>query len=241
MKDASTLFVLCSLATLAASAASSSVVPVPLVSSVARPAVSAGAQANGAIRGRVEIRRVVTPMERRPGVAELGTPPGRGVPDLRRSVVYLESAPRGAFEPSDAGRAVMDQRNETFVPHVLAITTGTIVDFPNSDKFYHNVFSLSKTKPFDLGRYATGNSRPVRFDRPGIVRVFCDIHSHMSAFILVFSHPFFALTDPEGRYSIDNVPPGTYGVVAWNEGTSSDPKTVTVPDRGLVELDFTLR
>jgi len=140
MKDASTLFVLCSLATLAASAASSSVVPVPLVSSVARPAVSAGAQANGAIRGRVEIRRVVTPMERRPGVAELGTPPGRGVPDLRRSVVYLESAPRGAFEPSDAGRAVMDQRNETFVPHVLAITTGTIVDFPNSDKFYHNVF-----------------------------------------------------------------------------------------------------
>ena len=241
MKDASTLFVLCSLATLAASAASSSVVPVPLVSSVARPAVSAGAQANGAIRGRVEIRRVVTPMERRPGVAELGTPPGRGVPDLRRSVVYLESAPRGAFEPSDAGRAVMDQRNETFVPHVLAITTGTIVDFPNSDKFYHNVFSLSKTRPFDLGRYATGNSRPVRFDRPGIVRVFCDIHSHMSAFILVFSHPFFALTDAEGRYSIDNVPPGTYGVVAWNEGTSSDPKTVTVPDRGLVELDFTLR
>ena len=184
---------------------------------------------------------MVTPMERRPGVAELGTPPARGVPDLRRSVVYLASAPRGAFEPSEAGRAVMDQRNETFVPHVLAITTGTTVDFPNSDKFYHNVFSLSKTKPFDLGRYATGNSRPVRFDRPGIARVFCDIHSHMSAFILVFSHPFFALTDAEGRYSIDNVPPGTYGVIAWNEGTASDPKAVTVPDRGLVELDFTLR
>jgi hypothetical protein len=135
----------------------------------------------------------------------------------------------------------MDQRNETFVPHVLAITTGTIVDFPNSDKFYHNVFSLSKTKPFDLGRYATGNSRPVRFDRPGIVRVFCDIHSHMSAFILVFSHPFFALTDAEGHYRIENVPPGTYGVVAWNEGNSSDSRPVTVPDRGLVELDFTLR
>ena len=225
MKTASTLFVVGSLAALL----------------VARAVVSAGAQANGAIRGRVEVRRVVTPMERRPGVAELGTPPGRGVPDLRRSVVYLESAPRGAFEPSDAGRAVMDQRNETFVPHVLAITTGTIVDFPNSDKFYHNVFSLSKSKTFDLGRYATGNSRPVRFDRPGIVRVFCDIHSHMSAFILVFSHPFFALTDAEGRYSIDNVPPGTYSVVAWNEGTPSEPKPVTVPDRGLVELDFTLR
>jgi len=189
----------------------------------------------------VEVRRVVTPMERRPGVAELGTPPGRGLPDLRRSVVYLESAPRGAFEPSESGRAVMDQRNETFVPHVLAVSTGTTVDFPNSDKFYHNVFSLSKVRPFDLGRYAAGNSRPVRFDRPGIVRVFCDIHSHMSAFILVFSHPFFALTDAEGRYRIDNVPPGTYGVIAWNEGSSSDAKAVTVPDRGLVELDFTVR
>jgi plastocyanin len=180
-------------------------------------------------------------MERRPGVADLGTPPGRGLPDLRRSVVYLESAPRGAFEPSESGRAVMDQRNETFVPHVLAVTTGTTVDFPNSDKFYHNVFSLSKTRTFDLGRYAAGNSRPVRFDRPGIVRVFCDIHSHMSAFILVFSHPFFALTDGEGRYRIDNVPPGTYSLIAWNEGNSSDSNAVTVPDRGLVELDFTLR
>jgi len=213
---------------------------VTLVSFVALPAGSAAAN-NGEIRGRVEVRRVVTSMERRPGVADLGTPRGRSMPDLRRSVVYLESAPRGAFEPSEAGRAVMDQRNETFVPHVLAITTGTTVDFPNSDKFYHNVFSLSKTKPFDLGRYATGNSRPVRFDRPGIVRVFCDIHSHMSAFILVFSHPFFALTDAEGRYRIENVPPGTYGVIAWNEGTPSDAKAVTVPDRGVVELDFTVR
>ena len=208
---------------------------------VTRPVVSAGAQSNGAIRGRVEVRRAVTPMERRPGVADLGTPPGRGIPDLRRSVVYLESAPRGAFEPSDAGRAVMDQRNETFVPHVLAITTGTIVDFPNSDKFYHNVFSLSKTKPFDLGRYATGNSRPVRFDRPGIVRVFCDIHSHMSAFILVFSHPYFATTDADGRYRIDNIPAGTYSVAAWYEGDNRETRPITVPDGGAVEMDFVVQ
>ena len=98
-------------------------------------------------------------IERRPGVADLGTPAARELPDLLRSVVYLESAPRGAFESSDGGHAVMDQRNETFVPHVLAITTGTTVDFPNSDKFYHNVFSLSKTAPFDLGRYAAGRSQ----------------------------------------------------------------------------------
>jgi plastocyanin len=196
---------------------------------------------NGTIRGRVDLRHAVSAPERRPSVTELGTPIPRDLPDVLRSVVYLESAPRGAFETSDGGHAVMDQRNEAFVPHVLAITTGTTVDFPNSDKFYHNVFSLSKTRPFDLGRYAAGNSRQVRFDRPGIVRVFCDIHSHMNAFILVFGHPFFAMTDRDGRYRIENVPPGTYGVVAWNEGTSSETTPVTVPDGGVAEMDFTIR
>ena len=195
----------------------------------------------GFIRGRVDVRRVAVPMDRRPGVADFGMPRDRDIPDVRRSVVYLESAPRGAFEPNDAGHAVMDQRNETFVPHVLAITTGTSVDFPNSDKFYHNVFSLSKSARFDLGRYAAGRSRSVRFDTPGIVRVFCDIHSHMNAFILVFGHPFFAMTDTDGRYRIENVPPGTYSVLAWNEGTSSEPKTVTVPDGGSAEQDFAVR
>ena len=206
-----------------------------------RPATQLEAARPGAIRGRVELKRPAAAMERRPGVSDLGTPAARDLPDLLRSVVYLESAPRGAFESTEGGHAVMDQRNETFVPHVLAITTGTTVDFPNSDKFYHNVFSLSKTKPFDLGRYAAGNSRPIRFDRAGIVRVFCDIHSHMNAYILVFNHPFFAMTDAEGRYRIENVPPGTYGVVAWNEGTSSEARPITVPDGGVAELDFTLR
>jgi plastocyanin len=195
----------------------------------------------GTIRGRVELRRPPTAADRRPTVTELGTPAGRDVPDLLRSIVYLDSAPRGAFETSDGGHAVMDQRNESFVPHVLAITTGTTVDFPNSDRFYHNVFSLSKPKTFDLGRYAAGHSKSIRFDRPGMVRVFCDIHSHMNAYILVFSHPFFALTDGDGRYRIDNVPSGTYGIVAWNEGTSSDIRSVTVPDGGTAEIDFTIR
>jgi plastocyanin len=201
---------------------------------------AAAAARPGAIRGRVELRRPPIASDRRPTVTDLGTPAGRDVPDLLRSVVYLASAPRGAFETSDGGHAVMDQRNESFVPHVLAITTGTTVDFPNSDRFYHNVFSLSKIKTFDLGRYAAGHSKSIRFDRPGIVRVFCDIHSHMNAYILVFSHPFFALTDGDGRYRIDNVPPGTYGIVAWNEGTSSE-QAVTVPDGGTAEIDFTIR
>jgi plastocyanin len=164
------------------------------------------------------------------------------MPERQMSVVYLETAPRGAFEQNEPGRAVMDQRNETFVPHVLAITTGTTVDFPNSDRIYHNVFSLSKTQPFDLGRYAVGRSKAVRFDRPGIVRVFCDIHSHMNAFILVFSHPFFAVTDAEGRYHIDNVPPGNYSIVAWDEGIASEPRAVSIGSDGVAaEIDFTIK
>jgi plastocyanin len=196
----------------------------------------------GTIRGRVELRRVPAPAERRPNVADLGTPLAlRDLTDRLQSVVYLDTAPRRAFEQVEPGRAVLDQRDERFVPHVLAVTTGTVVDFPNSDRIYHNVFSLSKTRPFDLGRYAVGRSKRVRFDRPGVVRVFCDIHSHMNAFVLVFSHPFFSLTDTEGRYRIDNVPPGTYNLIAWNEGVSSEPRPVTVPDGAEAELDFTFR
>jgi plastocyanin len=166
-----------------------------------------------------------------------------GPTDRRRSVVYLETAPTAAFGRREPPRAQMDQRNESFVPHVLAIVTGTTVDFPNNDQTYHNVFSLSKTKPFDLGRYAANASRwkSIRFDRPGIVRVFCDIHSHMSAFILVFAHRYFAVTDDEGRYRIDNVPPGAYTVIAWNETTPQDARRVVVPESGGdLELNFSL-
>jgi len=196
----------------------------------------------GAIRGRVELRHVASAPERRPSVEALGgSPVPLDATDYLKSVVYLETAPRAAFDPVEPGHAVMDQRNETFVPHLIAITTGSTVDFPNSDHIYHNVFSLSKVRSFDLGRYAAGHSKSVRFDRPGIVRVFCDIHSHMNAFILVFNHPFFAITDTEGRYRIDNVPPGNYNVIAWNEGLSSDPRAAAVTAGGVTELDFALR
>jgi plastocyanin len=193
----------------------------------------------GAIRGRVEIRRLFPPPERRPSVAELGAPAPREITDMRRTVVYLETAPAAALESREPMRARMDQRNETFLPHVLAVDVGTVVDFPNNDTTYHNVFSLSKTRKFDLGRYAQGKSKPIRFDRPGVVRVFCDIHSHMSAFILVFSHPYYAKAETDGKYRIDSVPPGTYTVSAWHEGETRETKTVTVPAQGGdVDLDF---
>jgi plastocyanin len=211
------------------------------VSTAASPPAGSGAGAPaGSLRGRVEIRRVPAAPERRPGISDLNTPPARDLPDRRRAVVYLESAPRGAFEDREPQRARMDQRNETFLPNVLPITVGSVVDFPNNDSTYHNVFSLSRVKRFDLGRYAQGRSKWVRFDRPGIVRVFCDIHSHMSAFIIVFNHRYFATTDDEGRYRIDGIPPGTYSVAAWHDGANRDTRTVTIPESGSVELDFVL-
>ena len=193
----------------------------------------------GGIRGRVAVLRAVVPAERRPSAADLGTPPPREIPDLRRTVVYLKEGPTAALESREPVRARMDQRNETFLPHVLTIDAGTLVDFPNNDATYHNVFSISKTNKFDLGRYARGKSKSVRFAQPGVVRIFCDIHSHMSAFVLVFTHPYYAKAEVDGRYRIDNVPPGTYTVSAWHEGDTRETKTVTVPPQGGdVDLDF---
>jgi plastocyanin len=189
----------------------------------------------------VELRHPPADLMPRPNVADLGMPTRPLPTDRRRSVVYLETAPRAAFDARDEPRARIDQRNETFVPHVLAIVAGTTVDFPNNDLTYHNVFSLSKTKSFDLGRYAAGKSKSVRFDKPGIVRVFCDIHSHMSAFVLVFAHRYFAVTDDDGRYRIENVPPGTYTVIAWNESAPQESRRVVVPEPGgEVEANFSM-
>jgi plastocyanin len=201
----------------------------------------AARSAHGTIRGRVVLRQPPQEIAPRPNVADLGMPAPRRSSDHRRSVVYLETAPRAAFDTREEPRARLDQRDEAFVPHVLAIVAGTTVDFPNNDVTYHNVFSLSKANTFDLGRYAVGKSRSVRFDRPGIVRVFCDIHSHMSAFILVFSHRYFAVTDEEGRFRLEDVPPGTYTVVAWNESLPQESRRVVVPETGGdIEANFSL-
>jgi len=193
---------------------------------------------NGAIRGRLDIRRLAPPPQPRPGVGDLGGRQPHGVADVRRGLVYLDVAPRSAFDEREPGRAVMDQRNETFLPRLLAIQTGTTVDFPNSDFTFHNVFSLSRARRFDLGRYAAGKSKSVRFDRPGVVRVFCDIHSHMSAFVVVFNHPYFRVTDADGRFRIDQVPPGTYTVIGWYEGEARAQRSVTVTAGAVTDLEL---
>jgi plastocyanin len=203
---------------------------------------SAGPVGAGTIEGRVNVRLDLRAPEHRPNVGDLGSPPARDVPDRYRSVVFLEKAPQGAFEDAERPRARLDQRNEAFHPYVLAIMAGTIVDFPNNDRIYHNVFSYSKARRFDLGRYAQGRSKSVLFDRPGIVRVFCDIHAHMSAFILVFAHPYFAATDSERLYRITGVPPGTYNLSVWTDGETRETRSVTVPvGEEAVEADFVVR
>jgi plastocyanin len=206
------------------------------------PTAPAEAAGTGAIRGRVAFLRDVKPPDPRPAITDLGMrDPHPGTREERVAVVYLETAPRGAFEERPGPTVVLDQRNETFVPHVLAITTGTTVQFLNSDKTYHNVFSLSRPKRFDLGRYPTGRSKSVRFDRPGIVRVFCEIHSHMSAFILVFAHRHFAVTSPRGEYRIEGLPPGSYTVTVWHPVLAAKTRAVRIAEEGGDhELDFEL-
>jgi plastocyanin len=192
----------------------------------------------GGIRGRLILSRAPRTNERRPEVASPGSAGPRDRPDRRPGVVYLEQAPRGAFDETSPTRTIMDQRNERFVPHVLAVTVGSVVEFPNSDRTYHNVFSLSRAKRFDLGRYAAGKSKSVRMDRAGVIRVFCDIHSHMNAFVLVFAHRFFDVTEVDGRFELANVPPGSYTVVGWHEGEPRVERPVTVSPGAWVELDL---
>ena len=199
----------------------------------AAAAVPLGTQpATGTLRGSVAIR------------SPLIAPTADGQPNARprehtRAVVFLE-APPYRLDGLSEGRVEMRQRGATFDPHLLAITVGTTVAFPNDDRTYHNVFSLSKPRRFDLGRYAAGRSKDVRFERPGLVRVFCDIHAHMNAFIHVFDHRFFSATDEQGRYRIDRVPPGAYRVTAWYEGVDQQTVEVTVAPGATAELDFVL-
>lgn len=137
-------------------------------------------------------------------------------------VVWLEPVGNAAIiAVRTPSRAEVDQKNKKFIPHILAIPVGSTVDFPNSDPIFHNAFSNFEGKVFDIGLYAPGTSRSVRFDRPGVVRVFCNIHPTMSAVIVVLNTPYFAETNRDGQYQIPNVPAGEYILRLFHERASA--------------------
>jgi plastocyanin len=113
-------------------------------------------------------------------------------------------------------KLAMDQKDQKFSPHVLAVVIGATVEFPNHDKVWHNVFSKGGAKSFDLGLYPPGQSRSVTFDNSGVARILCNAHPNMEAFIVVKEHPFFSTADKGGNYRIDGIPLGTYRVTVWH-------------------------
>ncbi len=186
--------------------------------------------------------RVVTRSSRR--LASAGAYPGRTVsiaadhdPSELANVVVFVEAPPVASTPMTT---VIRQVDEQFVPHVVAITAGSTVEFPNDDMLFHNVFSLSRAAVFDLGRYPRGRSKSRVFDEPGIVKVYCHLHSHMSALIRVFDHPHFAIPDADGRFAIAGLSGGTHRVVAWHERVGNVTTTVSVAPGEPVDLSFLL-
>jgi plastocyanin len=113
------------------------------------------------------------------------------------------------------------QKDKQFTPHLLVVPTGSSVDFPNQDPFFHNVFSLFNGKRFDLGLYESGTSRAVRFDREGVSYIFCNIHPEMGAVVLALSTPYYGVSIATGSVAIHNVPPGRYRLHVWSEATQS--------------------
>jgi plastocyanin len=161
--------------------------------------------------------------------------------ELLNVVIYIELA-----AGMDAGVAPpvtprpMLQRNEAFVPHTLPVLRGSTVQFRNEDPFFHNVFSLSHTRTFDLGRYAEGNSKSITFPNAGIVQVFCHIHAGMSGIVLVLENSLFAVPDSVGRFEIGDIPPGTHRIVAWHERTGPVSRTLIVRQGETTLIDFRL-
>jgi plastocyanin len=160
--------------------------------------------------------------------------------ELKDFVVYIDQPVQGVDQVSKKPFEVLIQKDATFKPHVLPVLVGTTVEWPNKDDIYHNVFSMSEAKPFDLGVYKHNEVKRVTFDKPGRVDVFCSIHTKMSCIILVLENPFFAATDKNGTYKISNVPGGIYRLKAWHDRLPPQVKNVTVPQTGEVVMDFIL-
>ena len=195
-------------------------------------------QSTGRVTGNVRLTlaasgpSTATAYERR----SVGPRP-KPLPELKNVVIFFADLPSARVAPKPASIA---QKDEQFVPHVVAVTTGSAVAFPNDDPFFHNVFSLSRGASFNLGRYPSGASRSQTFNRPGIVKVFCEIHSHMSAVVRVFDHEWFTIPAEDGTFSIDDVPPGDRTLVAWHERIGERRDKITIRPGAATNITFTL-
>jgi plastocyanin len=133
-----------------------------------------------------------------------------------QAVVWLDASASAA--PAASAKPRLDQRNLDFSPRILAVRVGTIVDFPNNDRVFHNVFSFHDGRRFDLGLYPGGTVKQVTFDQPGLSRIFCNIHPNMAAYVMVVDTPHYSVSDSDGRFTIEGVAPGSYTYHAWRPG-----------------------
>ena len=160
--------------------------------------------------------------------------------ELTDFIVYIDQSVTNLPVSAPKTVQVVTQRDAIFRPHILPVLAGTIVEWPNKDDIFHNVFSMSESNPFDLGLYKDPEVKKVQFKNPGRVDVFCSIHSQMSCVLLVLQNPYFTVTESSGRFRITNVPAGTYKLKAWHRRVPPDVKEVVVPETGEVQIDFTL-
>ena len=168
----------------------------------------------------------------------VSAPVVQAAPEMNNVVVFIKNAP--AREGLPQMKATIAQKDESFVPRVVAITTGSSVEFPNFDPYFHNVFSLSRAASFDLGRFPRGDSRTRKFTTSGLVKVYCQIHSHMSASILVFDHDYFQIPDPSGSFTLGEVPTGSYQISAWHERIGESVRQVRVDPGQRTRVEFSL-
>jgi len=189
------------------------------------PATPPAGAASGTVSGAVEITNSREPAVRRNK-------------DYSGVVLWLEPVDHGDIPVPPPKHAQMVQKDRHFTPHVLAISVGSTVEFPNRDPYYHNAFSNFSGEPFDIGLYPPGTSKSTMFKRPGIVRVFCNIHPTMSAIIAVLPNPWYDLTSATGKFHIANVPTGEYQLRIFYERALPEvvqflEHKITVPANGL--------
>lgn len=173
---------------------------------------------------------------RYPGKHNQPAKPVRPLP----AVILIMGMVAGHPAPKPAKKYQMVQENYEFKPSTLIIPVHASVEFPNRDPEFHNVFSYSKIKRFDLGRYHQGESKTVEFPKAGIGKVYCEIHEWMRAAIIVVENPFYAMADKDGNYIIENIPKGTYELLVWKMDHKQASEKVTIPASGTVELNFSL-